>query len=328
MGEHATGVCECLIVYVCVFVCVCMSLSLCMSVAVCMTLARAQSRHSTFPLPCHPPSLPPSYPSTPYRLSYHTTPHQLLTLPSHLLTTSFITSPLTTFSTLFLTIQMDGATGEGASVFFQCNALETLLKRFLTEEDSLNNSSIRSGFISLVTCVLSNPSSGSGSSNGDSDRVVATTISALLRFLDDMVVYLQSALPWTVTGSANGGKKSAHTSPGVIAKRVCDAIRGIHQITIERKMEADRVQAESVRAGVPLTAQMLQQSLSVIDSQVAEITDAQDMLNTDNKMREDQDKEKAQFQRVFIMREMSLDKAQLLLEVRSAVTYAQYVQYM
>ena len=285
-----------------------------MSAAACMTLALSFS-----PPPYHLTTSPFFSPPT---------------SPSH--PTEVTTTPLTTFSTLFLTIQMDGATGEGASVFFQCNALETLLKRFLTEEDSLNNSAIRSGFISLITCVLSNPSSGSGSNNGnqngDSDRVVATTISALLRFLDDMVVYLQSALPWTVSGSANGGKKSAHTSPGVIAKRVCDAIRGIHQITIERKMEADRVQAESVRAGVPLTAQMLQQSLSVIDSQVAEITDAQDMLNTDNKMREDQDKEKAQFQRVFIMREMSLDKAQLLLEVRSAVltrsTYSTYSQYI
>ena len=205
-------------------------------------------------------------------------------------------------------------------MFFQCTALETLIKRFITEVDSLNNPSIRSGFVSLITCVLSNPSNGSGSDstqNGDSDRVVATTISAIMRFLDDIVEYLQSSLPWTV--ATVGGRKSAHTSPGVIAKRVSDAIRSIHQITIERKMEADRVKAESVRAGVPLTAQLLQQSLSVIDSQIAEITDAQDALNSDNKMREDQDKEKAQLQRVFIMREMSLDKVQLLLEVRTRV---------
>lgn len=213
---------------------------------------------------------------------------------------------------------MDGATGEGASVFFSCTALETLIKRFLTEVDALNNPSIRSGFISLITCVLSNPSSGSdGSQIADSERVVATTISAIMRFLDDIVEYLQSSLPWTV--ATVGGKKSAHTSPGVIAKRVSDAIRSIHQITVERKMEADRLKAESIRAGVPLTAQLLQQSLSVIDSQIAEISDAQDALNSDNKMREDQDKEKAQLQRVFIMREMSLDKVQLLLEVRTYV---------
>ena len=216
---------------------------------------------------------------------------------------------------------MDGATGEGAGMFFQCTALETLLKRFLTEIDSLNNPAIRSGFISLITCVLSNPSSGSvsnsGSHVGDSDRVVATTISAIMRFLDDIVVYLQSSLPWTV--ATIGGKKSAHTSPGVIAKRVSDAIRGIHQITLERRMEADRVQAESMRAGVPVTAQLLQQSLSVIDGQVAEINDAQDALNSDNKVRDDQDKDKAQLQKVFIMREMSLDKVQLLLEVRTPI---------
>ena len=106
----------------------------------------------------------------------------------------------------------------------------------------------------------------------------------------------------------------------------CDPHRGFADSLRSLYVRENKNKIENfTTSGMSITEMKLQKSLNEIDQQVNEISLSQDMIlknaNNKNLRSEEGDKEKAQLQRVFVMREMSLDKIQLMLDVSTHLVF-------
>ena len=142
-------------------------------------------------------------------------------------------------------------------------------------------------------------------------------VSLIMKNLDDVISHLVTEVPWTLNSKIKS--TNAANTPAVLGKRIADSLRTLYVRENKNKIE------NFTTSGMSITEMKLQKSLNEIDQQVNEISLSQDMIlknaNNKNLRSEEGDKEKAQLQRVFVMREMSLDKIQLMLDVSTHLVF-------
>ena len=142
-------------------------------------------------------------------------------------------------------------------------------------------------------------------------------VSLIMKNLDDVISHLVTEVPWTLNSKIKS--TNAANTPAVLGKRIADSLRSLYVRENKNKIE------NFTTSGMSITEMKLQKSLNEIDQQVNEISLSQDMIlknaNNKNLRSEEGDKEKAQLQRVFVMREMSLDKIQLMLDVSTHLVF-------
>ena len=176
---------------------------------------------------------------------------------------------------------------------------------------------VRSSLITLLTKILGHilecGKKNVPAATGGKGTINALTepVSLIMNRLDDVLSHLVSEVPWTL----NSKVKTTNTTntPAILGKRIADSLRSLYVRANKNRNE------NNTTAGMSISEMKLQNSLNEIDLQVNEISLNQDLIlknaNNKNLRSEEGDKEKAQLQRVFVMREMSLDKIQLMLDV-------------
>ena len=214
--------------------------------------------------------------------------------------------------------------GDLMDEFYDSNALDLVLRRIINNGcDVLTDSTVRSSLSAFLTAILQQIPCVA--TNGDNSTKVKLTVLNIMKALDGIRAHLVHSLSFTMTKSASleVDNKKQGSSPGVIAGRVSQAIRLLYATEKKRKTDFDRSVRDGVHAGSTTAASQLQVSLSLIDEQVDEINQAQTVLNGTTRSKDEMspvcDKEKSQMQKVFTMREMSLDKMQLLLDVSTVL---------
>ena len=199
---------------------------------------------------------------------------------------------------------------ESLQEFFESQVLEIIFRRILIEGNTTSNTSLSSLLSAVVKQIPSCVENGTNES-------VDLTVLAITNFLTDLHTYLKTSLPVIITKNSNvGADKKMHSSFSVLAKRVSTSVRALYVLGKAKQIEFERTLAESARTDVPLAAQLLQKSLFLIDAQVSELNQAEEILNVNKKLVDESDKEKVHMQKLFSLREISLDKVQLLLEVK------------
>ena len=176
---------------------------------------------------------------------------------------------------------------------------------------------VRSSLITFLTKILghilecgkknvTDKNGGKGTTN-----TLNEPVSLIMKNLDDVISHLVTEVPWTLNSKIKS--TNAANTPAVLGKRIADSLRSLYVRGNKNKIE------NFTTSGMSISEMKLQKSLNEIDQQVNEISLNQDTIlknaNNKNLRCEEGDKEKAQLQRVFVMREMSLDKIQLMLDV-------------
>ena len=174
----------------------------------------------------------------------------------------------------------------------------------------------------ILECGKKKNTTGSGDAAHRGKDIISASVYGIMSNLDDILAHLLTEVPWTL----NSETKNSTSTPAVLGKRIADTLRSLY-------VRANKIKSDNnSNSTLSVTELKLKKSLNDIDDQITEISLSQDLIlknaNNKNLRNEEGDKEKAQLQRVFVMREMSLDKVQLMLTVRSHIHLVHLIKFL
>ena len=239
--------------------------------------------------------------------------------------------------------------------FFLSSSLDIILKRIFSIKKPINNenddieivsTNLRTLLVSLLSGILSHIFELSNGNNSSqeyiSSEIIQNSVNSIMVQIDEISVLLNSEIPWTLetdsvhkNGNRNGnGKNNLNlnlnldhkiNTPSLLGKRMADCVRSLYVQANKNKIE-NEIKNKNLKnvSAETIAESKLRKKLTDFDNRINEISVSQDMISKNtvlkNNKGDEVDKERAQLEKVFLLREMSLDKIQLMLEVSTYAT--------